>query len=575
MKSRTFFSAIALAAGVIFLIGIAGFWGLTSQNPRVLLTKGGQEIPTAAQFVPRQAPVMVSLLARPDRLWQLRQLLTSPSQRFAARQEWQSLKSTITNSVGWDYEVDVRPWLDQEVTLAVTTPDLDHDASNGQQPGYLLILSCRDGQKAREAIHLLWQKRAISGRNLVFETVSGIPLIHDQKPTARALQAVNTAGSGALVLESLASAVVSDRYVLLANSPQVLRQAITTFQAPDVSLAQESTYRVSVDVLPSNRIGWIYANAPTLLAWLGLEEANDALPLASDGRRAHHLFMSFRATKSGLLGDTTIAAAPGTAFAAKSKSWQPPSQVLSLLPADTRFVISGDNLAGLLSETTESVGGYEVVQRSLDTFWESLSLPAATASATLSEVIQGEYALGMMAEPAPSWVLATQASTNNAFGSIDDLAQQQGLNVSHVRLGSRDVTAWTKLSLVLTNPEGFASLKTQVVGVHTQIGNYEVFSTSLLGLQKTLQVETKESSLLKQPSFVQFLETSDEPYGSLVYLDWPYLAPSLRSRFPWLRVAEQLGQPLTAHLGPVFTIGHDSSPSLQKGMVAINLVENS
>lgn len=572
MKSRTFFAAIALIAGVIFLVGIAGFWGLTSQNPRSLLTKGGQETPTAAQFVPRQSPVMVSVLARPDRLWQLRQLLTPPGKRFAARQEWQSLKTTVTNSVGWDYDVDVRPWLDQEVTLAVTTTDLDHDARNGEQPGYLLVLSCRDGQKAREAIHLLWQKRAISGRNLVFETVSSIPLIYDQKPTNVAFS--NVGEPSKIALESLASAVIGDRYVLLANSPQVLRQAITTFQAPDVSLAKESTYRASVDALPASRIGWIYANAPTLLSWLGLEETDNALSRVSDGRRAHHLFMSLRATTSGLLGDTAIAAAPGTAFKANRTAVQSPTQVLSILPAETRFVMSGNNLSHLLSESTESVGGYDVVQRSLDTFWSSLSLPPDTAPAALWESIEGEYALGVIAGPTPSCLLATQTSPNSTFSSIDDLAQQEGLNVSHLRLGDKDITAWTKLSLILNDPDGLASLKTQVVGVHTRIHDYEVFSTSLSGLQKALRIEESESSLLEQPSFVQLLDTLDAPYNNLTYIDWPHLAPALLSRFPWLRVINQAGQPLTAHLGPVFSVGYGSSPSLQEGMVAINLVEN-
>ena len=151
MKSRTFYSAIALVAGLLVLVGVAGFWGLTSQTPRALLTQGGQTVPTAAQFVPRQAPVMAALLARPDRVWQLRQLLTPASRRFVARQEWQALKQSLETTVGWAYDTDVRPWLGAEVTFAVTTPDLDHDETNGLQAGYLALLSCRDVEAAREA----------------------------------------------------------------------------------------------------------------------------------------------------------------------------------------------------------------------------------------------------------------------------------------------------------------------------------------------------------------------------------------------------------------------------------------
>ncbi|NER82698.1 MAG: DUF3352 domain-containing protein, partial [Leptolyngbya sp. SIO1D8] len=545
MKSRTFFSAIALVAGLLILLGVAGFWGLTGQNPRSLMTRGGQPIPAAAQFVPRQAPVMFSLLARPDRLWTLRQMFTSSGERAKARQEWQSLKNTLAEFVGWDYETDVRPWLDEEVAIAVTAIDLDHDASNGLQTGYLAVLSCQDGQKAREATHLLWQKRAISGRNLFFETVSGVPLIYDQKPEKPAFGSLDVFDSAALKLESLASAVIGDRYVLLANHPQVLRQAIATFQAPDVSLAQEATYRASINTLPSNRIGWLYANAPTLLTWLGLEEPELVTSLAETGRRANRLFMSFRANPMGLLGDTAIAAAPGTTFEQSNRgkaNRRPPTQVLDILPAETLFVTSGRNLSHLLAETADSIGGYRFVQRSLQAFLTALSLPAETGPTPLWDTIQGEYALGLLAGKTPTWILAAQASSDSPFSAIDELAQQQGLNVSHVQLGGQDITAWTQLSLILTSPGRPASLNTKVIGVHTRVKGYEVFATSLPGLQQVLWAK-QEPSLSKQPMFAKLLDSLDQPYGSLAYIDWPRLTPLLFNRFPWLRVIEQAGQP--------------------------------
>ncbi|MGF1520722.1 MAG: DUF3352 domain-containing protein [Leptolyngbyaceae cyanobacterium] len=570
MKSRTFLTAIAFVSGLIFLAGIAGFWGLTSQNPRALLTKGGQAVPAAAQFVPRQAPIMVSLLARPDRLWQLRQMLTSPSERFQARQEWQSLQTALKDSMGWNYDTDVRPWLGQEIAIAVTAIDLDHDGTNGEQTGYLAVLGCQDGQKAREAIHLLWQKRAVSGKKLVFETVSGIPLIYDQTPVNTTFKMPEQPSASPLALASLASAVVSNRYVLLANHPQVLRQAIATFQAPDISLAKEATYRASVASLPANRIGWLYANAPSLFTWLGLEGRGEVMPLANDGRRAHHLFMSFRATPSGLLGDTAIAAASGTVFSADDAAQQPPTKALKLMPAATRFVLSGNNLPQLLSEAAEDVGGYEAVQQSLDVFWSSLDLPE-TASGILGESVQGEYALGMVAGKTSGWVLAAQTVADKPLGTIDELAQQEGLNVSHVRLGDSDITVWTRLSLWLTEPNGIANLETQVVGVHTAINNYQVFSTSLPALQQALRLEDNGSPLSEQPLFTQLIDQLDPSYNSLAYLDWPYLAPSLMRRFPWLRALEQAGKPLTDHLGPIFTVGYGGDSSLQRGLVAIDL----
>lgn len=571
MKSRNFFAAIALIAGIVLVVGIAGFWGLTSQNPRTLISQGGQEVPTAAQFVPRQAPVMVSVLARPDRLWQLRQLFTDPGKRYEARQEWQSLKTVLTDAVGWDYETDVRPWLDQEVSFAVTATDIDRDQSNGQQAGYLFVLSCRDGEQAREAIHLLWQKRTIAGRNLVFETASDIPLVYDRQPASTAFSQL---GLPDVTLDSLASAVIGDRYVLLANHPQVLRQAIATFQAPDVSLDRESTYRASLKALPPNRIGWVYANAPTLLAWLGLEPSETVRLVANEGRKANHLFVSLQATRSGLMGNTAIAAAPGAAFDSHSRAAQSSDQILSLLPPDARFVVSGHNLADLLTESSESIGGYAVARQTLEAFFNTLSLPSGTTAAELWHPLQSEYALGLAAGTEPAWFLAAQAHDSDAFENMDDAAREQNLNVSHVRFQDQDITAWTKLAIAQAYPNGPANLATQVVGVHSRVKGYEVFSTSLQGLQSILQTADQAPSLREESAFTELLDTLDKPYNNLTYIDWPQLAPDLLKRSPLLRALNQAGQPLTAHLGPIFTAGYGQDALLQEGVIAVKLIES-
>ena len=578
MKSRTFFSAIAVLAGFILLLGIAGFWGLTAQNPRALLTEGGQITPTAAQFVPRQAPIMVSLLARPDRLWSLRQVLTAPGKRFKAQQEWQALKTTLADLVGWEYDVDVRPWLDEELTFAVTTADLDHDSSNGLQTGYLAVFSCQDGQKAREAIHLLWQQRIASGQTLIFETVSGIPLIYNQKPVDPFLSSLKTESKQpAIKIASLASAVISDRYVLLANHPQVLRQAIATFQAPDVSLAQASTYQASIQALSNNRIGWLYAHVPTLLTWLGLEEPELNRSIPERGRRVDHLFLSFRATLTGLLGNAAIAAAPGTAFKADDGATQESQtpKLLDILPAETRFVTSGKNLSALLSETAQNVGGYSIVQRSLNALLVSLSLPSDLTSSQLWESFSGSYALGLLSGPKPTWILATQIKGDTPFDTFDALAQQQGLTVSHIPFGQQDLTTWTQLSIIPKTPNSPTNLETKVIGVHTQINGYAIFSTSLLGLQQVIQID-KQASLSEQSAFVSLMNSLEQSYeddGDIAYIDWPRLAPALANRFPWLRVIEQAGQPFTAHLGPILLSGRSNDQSLQEGIVAIKLRE--
>ena len=576
MKSRTFYSAIAVLAGILLLVGIGGFWGLTAQNPRVLITQGGQTQPQAAQFVPRQSPLMVSLLARPDRLWQLRQLLTPANQRFQVRQEWQSLQQSLEELVGWDYEADVRPWLDEEATLAFTATDLDYDASNGQQPGYLAVLSCRDADAAREALHRLWQQRAAQ-RNLRFETVSGISLISDQT-SALTGRSSKPSFSSNLALETLATTMVGDRYVLLANDVRVLRQAIATYRAPDVSWIKAAPYREAITTLPDNRVGWLVANIPQLLAWFSDAESVTPQPIRPDGQQANLAFVSFQALADTLLGNTAIATA-SVSSASEANTVTPttssnslPLESVSLVPDSALFVTAGAQLSQQLTSLSANVGGYPIAQQAISALLQSWPFTPESVSAELSSALGDEYALALLPGAQPNWALITQSSTSD-FVAIDDFAAAHGLTVNHMTYSDQPLTTWTQFSLTRTNQNAPLRLATQVIAVHTTVNNHEVLSTSLEGLQQVLQ-QVNQGSLADQTNLIHLAEQLPTLGSELVYIDWPALLPSLQQRYPWLLAVEAATQPFSKHLGPILISGQPPSSALQMGTVAIQLREN-
>lgn len=570
MKSGKLLPAIAILAGLVFGIGLLGFWGLTAQSPRSLLSQGGQSVPTMAQFVPRQSPMMVSLLARPDRLWRLRQLFAPPRDRFRTRQEWQALTNTLQTWSGLDYATDLQPWLGDEVVVAVTTPDLDHDDRNGQQPGYLAILSSRDGTKARETLHLFWQQRAIAGSGLVFEPYAGVTLIYErpQAPSPKAEQQLRSQPPRATV----ASAVIGDRYVLLANDPQVLRQAMTAVQAPDVSLARDRAYRTLIKTLPKNRVGWAYANFETALPWLGIRATPDATALAGAGRSAQRVFFSFRLTPKGLIADTAIAAAPGTEFSTDFKASRSPD-LLQWLPATTALAATGRDLAHTIHALNHTIGGYTPVASAVQHIVDRLALPADVPTESLWQWVQEDYAVGLLAGQTSDWLLIAHTPESDRLKTLDALAQSQGLGVGQLDLGAQRATAWTRLSLSprtsLTAPP---QLRTEVVAVHATIApDTTVFATSLSAIEQVLRSPTA-TPLTQSTQFVA-AQTISDPSSSWLYVDWPQIKPRLLSQLPWLKALDQIGRPLTHHLGPVIIHAQPAAdPTLQQGVVAIHLI---
>ena len=81
MKPRLFFLALALTVILSFAVAGVGFYWVLAQSPLALLSGGVQRSPLATVFIPKQAPVMVSLLVNPDRLEAFGELIAQPQNR--------------------------------------------------------------------------------------------------------------------------------------------------------------------------------------------------------------------------------------------------------------------------------------------------------------------------------------------------------------------------------------------------------------------------------------------------------------------------------------------------------------
>ncbi|MGB0564778.1 MAG: DUF3352 domain-containing protein, partial [Spirulinaceae cyanobacterium] len=282
MTMRSFFTALLTFAIAALLLAGGGFAWVLAQSPLNLRDGGVEETPTAAMFVSRQAPAMVSLLVNPDRLEALVQTQTPLKERQALRQEADQLKAGLLAQTGLNYQRDIRPWLGEEITVALTSLDYDRNPENGQQPGYLLAATAKNGELAREFLQLLYAKRASLGQaDLVFEQYKGVNLVYPRLRQSK--------------ITPIASAVVGDRYVLFANHPKVLKAAINNVQVPSLNLTQSSAYQDALESLEQPHIGLVYTNL--------LSVARQAVEL---DRPVPSLTLALTLAQEGLVADTTL-----------------------------------------------------------------------------------------------------------------------------------------------------------------------------------------------------------------------------------------------------------------------------
>lgn len=605
MKLRSFFSTLATIVLVLLLAGAGGAFWLVSQNPLSLLGGKGNTSPEAAIFVPKQAPMMASLLVNPDRLESFRQVLARPEERRRTRAELAQFKQGLLATTGLSYQQDVKPWLGQEVTWAVTTLDIDRDTSNGKQPGYLLAIATQDPQRSREFLQLFWQKRAIAGTDLVFEQYKGVKLIYGDTSVVAA-KAQESPGQGkkgkeqqpiSAPIPSLASAVVGDRFVLFANHPKVLRDAITNVQAPDLNLSSASFYEQALQTLTRSRIGLTFVNLPRLATWVSgsAPVTQEASSLGSGSTRPVQMMaLALELSQQGLLAETALltADAPDEPVVPELSN---PVAALRYIPASSPLSASGTDLDHLWQQLATQLKSYDTLAQAtsqslanLNDHW-GIDLPSDVFS-----WVKGEYALGLLptspnaalldAKPSSSlkqtpqtqsdWIFVAQRQETDAaqqgLERLDTIAKQQGLSVGSLKLGDQTVSAWTRLTTPALGKQRITqTLEAEVRGVHATVGQFEIFTSSLAAMDAALKAV--QGPMTTDERFQQAIAPLPKPNEGYLYLDWATSQPLLEQRFPLLKVIELAGKPVFTHLQSLTITSYGSRAGVQRGGMFVRL----
>ncbi|MBD2528736.1 DUF3352 domain-containing protein [Nostoc flagelliforme FACHB-838] len=547
-RQRSFIGFIIAGAIALLVIAIAGFYWFFAKSPVNLI--GSTSGPGATIFVSKLSPVMVSLLTNPDRL-----------QALEREEELSKLKTSLFAKSGIDYKQDIQPWLGDEITLAITTLDIDREQENGQQPGYLLALATNQPEKSREFVELLFSKRALAGANLAVEQYKGVKLISDNSQPEQDL---------------LAGAVVGEGFVLFANDLKVLRDAINNVQAPDLNLTSSADYQKAIKELPKGGLAIAFLNLPIVAKWQGLELAEQLY---------NSQIISLSLNPKGLLAETTFLTTSETA--PPSPALSKPVGALQYVPASAGLAISGSNLshlgdsdlAKLWRQATATIYGSEedVISRlakpvaDVQKRW-GINLPKDIFSWVL-----GEYAIALLPDKeqtTPHWIFVVEKSQDVEQGvaHLDAIASSNGLSISPLTIDQQKISAWTELSTTTKKSDvkgGSFSIETKVRGLHTTLGNYEVFTSDLETMDEILTA--KDNSIIDNPNFQDSIAAIPLPNQGYVYLDWAKSQNLLERQIPILKLVEVLGKPFFNNLRSLTVSNYGTDTRSLKGGIFFKL----
>ncbi|MDM3844667.1 MAG: DUF3352 domain-containing protein [Aphanizomenon gracile PMC638.10] len=546
-----------LIAGIItlVLVCVAKFSWFAKKSPVSLVVRNSQ--PTAAIFVPKSSPAMVSLLVNPDGL-----------QKIVPKGGFSQLKNSLLAKNNINYQDDIKPWLGDEITLAATTIDIDRDPDNGLQTGYLMALASTTPEKSREFLELLFSQRAFSGTNLGIERYKGVKVIYDHAEYA---PDVNSQNPKSKIQNNLAGAVVNN-FVLLANHPQVIKEAINNLQAPDLNLISSLEYQKATQQISKNAVAVTFLNLPEVVKWQGLELAESTY---------NSQILSFVFNSQGLLTESTFLT--NSQIVPSSSPLSQPVGALQYIPESTAFAIAGTNLSKLDNSDVAKLWkqGTATIYGSSEDGTARLLQPLAKIqhnwnlnfSEDIFNWVTGEYALALLPNSentTPHWLFISEKNPELTAGitHLNNIATRSGFNLSSLTLDQQKISAWTKITATSENNKSI-NVDTRFNGVHTTLDNYEIFSSDLKTLKTILS--HKQKSLLENPQFQNSIATIPRPNQGYIYLDWENSQNLLKPQLPLLKLAEVLGRPLFDHLKSLTVSSYSSEPGTLKSGVFLQL----
>ncbi|MCU0565659.1 MAG: DUF3352 domain-containing protein [Oculatellaceae cyanobacterium Prado106] len=561
MKSRTFFTALVVAALALLLVGATGAYWLAANSPLSETALNRSPQLTAIQFVSRRSPLVFSLSVNPDEIGAYRLAKTSPPNRRPLLAHFQKFQQQVLAQTPLDYGRDIHPWIGDELAAAVTTTDLDRDRSNGTQPGYLVAIATDRPQQAETTLQKFWQQQAAGGKAVTSESYDGVEIVSAIAPPDQ-----SKADRGLLGLKQvkvnpapLASARVGDRFVLFANHPKVLREAIHNVQVAELNLGQSPQYQQALERLPDRPLGLAFVNLPRVESWLnpqstaqaGQEHAETLDTDASDEEVNDSLAFALQLQPQGLLIESLIFPTTGK-VTAQPPRFSAPVDAIRYVPENSLWTLVGAHPQQFWQAIAAELKGYDALTANLPQPLDTLkSQWDADLAENLLDSLEDESAVARLprTDGAPAdWVFITRhtakpvaetsivetsvvdelkdvesndvesegaepetktAIADTGFAGLDAIAQERGISIGSLTLGDSQIAAWTKIVPTAKSEESVSpdnlALQAKVEGVHTVIGKYAIFATSLEAMEQVLQAsqatpsgKTTEKTTLQQ-----------------------------------------------------------------------------
>lgn len=319
------------AAGLLVGGGTVAYWLFNQGQPfsRTLLV--------GANIIPQDALFAVSVTTDPKQWQKLQEFGTKETQALV-NQNLLKLRDRFLTNHGYNFEKDIQPWVGDEVTLAILTPDISKSAAKpvstaqavSSQQSLVMVLPVDNPEKAKS---ILTQPNLPKSGKWSEYNYQGITIKQSKAQTGR----------------NFAAALISNRFLVITDSSKVAEKTINAYKNK-TTLATTGGFADNFSKIASYKpLAQFYLNVPNA-AKIASVAPNRALPAQ---------VLAQLQNNQGLAGNITL---ESQGVRIKGVSWLNPrsQRVLAVennagsmqdrVPVETIMMLSGGNLQRLWSD---------------------------------------------------------------------------------------------------------------------------------------------------------------------------------------------------------------------------------
>jgi hypothetical protein len=410
-------SWIGILLAIASLIGLGGYWLFSNY----LAPPAG--LKAIAKFLPQETQLVVAINSDLNSWQKLNTRLNPEAVKLVNRLVSQSPLQSLLSQSKTNFSQDIQPWLGSDAIVALIGDPQNPD----NPPGTLILLPTANRTRSEE--FLVKYRNALQAQGAVFAEQNYRGLNFFQSPTRE-------------VSQSLITANLDNKVVLLSNSRNLIQQAYDTYKGDRPSLAEKQIFSRAFLTQNPQSLVKLYLDKVAALQFLsnqGLEAITAEVKIQDRGLK---IFLDSHLQQEQLGLNTS-------------------QRVLSFLPQNTFLLISGNNLLQSwqsIRDRTKSnpasdrlVSQWQAdIKRNLDLDWEKDILAWLTGEFAIAAASNNQGVL-----KAPGFGLVALAQTNDLTATTKVLEKWSslaksgvlpfvplGMEVKNTDRSGKSITAW-------------------------------------------------------------------------------------------------------------------------------------